>query len=65
MKDDFDFVLAERALDQISIDDIAAHGVDLFDATAAHEFALRNPVAHQANNIRAGVDELLDQPRSQ
>src|ERR1019366_357475 len=63
MKDDFDFVLAEGALDEITVDDIAAHGIDLLNATAAHEFALRNPVAYQADNIRAGVNELLDEPR--
>ena len=26
------------------------------------EFALRNPVAHQANNVRASINELRDEP---
>src|ERR1700720_4570518 len=65
MKDDLDFVLAENSLDEIAVGNIAAHGIDLLNAAAAHEFALWNPVAHQGNNIRAGFEKLLDEPRSQ
>src|ERR1700674_4727885 len=62
MKHDFDFVLAQGALDEITVDNVAAHSVDLLNPTAAHEFTLRNPVANQAHNIRAGINELLDEP---
>ena len=44
---------------------VAAHGIDLLNTTATHQFALRNPVSHQANNIGAGIYELLDEPRSE
>ena len=65
VKDDFDLILAERTFDEIAVDDIAAHGDDLFNAAAAHKFALRNPVAHQAHHICARFKKLLDQPRAE
>lgn len=34
----------------------------MLNATVADAFALRNPVAHQANNVRANIDELRDEP---
>ena len=42
----------------IAIADVAAYGVDLLDASGANQFTLRNPVAHQANDIRTGFHEL-------
>ena len=33
MKDNFDFVFPEHALDQITVANIAAHGIDLLNAT--------------------------------
>jgi hypothetical protein len=64
MKDDFDLVFAEGALNQIAIDDVAADARNLFNAPAAYEFALRNPIAHQAYHIRSGLKKLLYEPRS-
>ena len=65
MKDDFDFILTKRALNEIAVGDIPAHGIDLFDAPAADEFALRNPVAHEANDVRTRFKQLLHQPRTE
>src|SRR4029077_16847239 len=50
MEDNFDFVLAQGALDQVTVDNIAAYGIDLLNTSAAHEFALRNPVPSQATH---------------
>jgi hypothetical protein len=38
MKDNFDFVLAKHALEQIAVGNIAPNGVDPFDAAAARAF---------------------------
>ncbi len=62
MEDNFDFVLAEHTLKQGAVGDIAAHGVDLLNATVVHRFALWNPIAYQANDIRAGFKKLRDEP---
>src|SRR5271156_359644 len=63
MENDFDFILTERALNKITIDNVAAHGIHLLNVTAADQFALRHPVAYQANNVGPGLNKLLDEPR--
>jgi hypothetical protein len=55
------FALAEHPLEQIPVGNIAAHRL-FRDATVLHAFALRNPVAHQANNPGVDIEELRNEP---
>ena len=48
-----DLVLAERALEQRLIADVAADDLDALEQAAAHELGLRHPVAHEADDVGA------------
>src|ERR1019366_2629697 len=46
MKDNLDFVLAEHALEQIAVGDLAVHGNDLLNATALSSLGCCSTVAN-------------------
>src|SRR5437868_2158491 len=54
MNDGANFVLAESSLDQPLFAKIAANDLNFRVQTAADELGLRNPVTHQAGDLRAG-----------
>jgi hypothetical protein len=55
MKNRIDFVFPEAAFQQRLIADIAAHHPRAVENSGPDEFGLRDPVSHQANHVRAGV----------
>lgn len=64
MKDGINFVLTQGALEKIAVTDIAAHNLDGTKCAGVHHFALGNPVAYDANNIRAGFTQTSGKPTS-
>ena len=55
VEDGVDLVLAEGALEGLEVADVAADDVHADRAApAAHQLALRHPVAHQADDVGAG-----------
>ena len=54
MKDGVDLMFAQRPLQQRLVAHVAAHQFDFVDHAAADQFALRHPVAHQADDVRPG-----------
>ena len=57
-----DLILAQHALEQALLAQVPANGLDLVDQLRAVELALRHPVADQTDDVRARVDQALDEP---
>jgi len=62
MKNDFDLVLAQHALQQIGTAQAAAHHVDSLGKFLVHEFAGGNPVAHQRRHGCALLQQAFREP---
>ena len=62
MKNRTDFVFPERSFHQLSITDIAAHHRYLLQQAATNRFTLGNPVAHEADDVRAGFLQSAGKP---
>ena len=55
MDDSVDLILAQCAFQDFAVSHVSAHDFDLFDQTGADQFALRNPIADEADYVRAGL----------
>jgi hypothetical protein len=62
MEHDVDLVFAERALHERLLADVPAHEAYAVDELAAEELTLRNPIAHQTDNVCARLDEAANEP---
>ena len=65
MKTGVDLILAEHPVDDLAVGDVASHHLDPFERAAAHQLAVRYPVAHQPDHVRTHLDQCLGQPRAQ
>jgi hypothetical protein len=57
VKNRINFVFAERALYEFAIADVAANYFHAIERSAAHEFALGDPISHQADDVRARFNQ--------
>ncbi len=60
-----DLVLAEYALDQRLVADVATHSGDSAEEPAAHELTLRHPVTQETDDLRPGAHEGPGEPAAE
>ena len=60
MEDGIDLVFAEDTFEEVAGADIAADYFDPFEQPGANQLALGNPVAYQADDVRAVLDQLTN-----
>ena len=65
MEHGVDLVLAERALEQRAVADVAADHADPLEQAGADQLALGHPVAQQADHVGAELDQAPHQPAAE
>ncbi len=65
MKHRIDFVLAQSAFDECLMSDSAPDDAYTIEPPAAHQLAVGDPVAHEADDFRALLDEGGHEPAAE